>query len=143
MENLSQLTPLTISKGGYNVQGELSLHRHDFGVFDSLVDSLRPHLGERNAPDLAGLDILLLDEPKRHIQGNRRVPTTEFKHVDLLAALQLRNAVIQAAARILWRGVGLVGLGVGSALDIQDDLVSIFGVHFQISLEENEAVVIR
>ena len=142
VENLFQLTPMMISSSEDNVQGELSLHRDDLGVFDSFVDGLRPHLGERNASDLAGLNILLLNELKRHVQRDRRVPTAEFKHVNLLAALQLRNAVIQAAARILRRGVGLVGLGVESALDIQDDLVSIFGVLFQIPLEENEGVVI-
>ena len=142
VENLFQLTPVKIPNGEDHIQGELGLHRDDIGVFDGFVDGLRPHLGERNASDLAGLDILLLDEPKRHVQRHRRVPTAEFKHIDLLAALELRNAVIQGAAGILRRGVDLVGFGVGSAFDIQDDLVRIFGVFFQVAFEENEAVVI-
>jgi hypothetical protein len=36
-----------------------------------------------------------------------------------------------------------VGFGVDSALDIQEDLISIFGILLQILLEENKAVVVR
>jgi hypothetical protein len=112
-------------------------------VFDGLMDSLSPYLGKRNASDLAGLDILLFDQTKSHIQRDRWVPTAKLKDVDFLAALQLCNTIIDTPARILRRGIGLVGLGVDSTLDIEENLIGIFGILLQILFEENEAVVVR
>lgn len=126
-----------------NLQGELSLYRDNLSVLNGLMDSLSPHLGERDASDLASLDILLVDQTKCHIQRYRWVPAAKFKYIDFLTAFQLRNTIVETPARILRQSIGFVGLGVSAALNIKDDLISIFGVLFQILLDENEAVVVR
>lgn len=70
-------------------------------MFDSFMDRLRPHLRKRDAPDLTGLDVLLIDNAKGNFHWHGRVPAAEFKQVDLLAALKLGNAVVDSPSRVL------------------------------------------
>lgn len=53
--------------------------------------------------------------------------TPELEHVDLLAALELRDAGVQYPPGVLGRGVEFVRFGVETTLDAEDDLVGIFG----------------
>lgn len=111
-------------------------------MLDGLVDRLGPNLGERDAPELARLDVLLLDNSERHLQRHGLVSTAEPKQIELLAAPELGNAVIEGAARVLGRGVHLVGSGVQAPFNADDDLVRVFWVLRKVLFQENEAVVI-
>ena len=125
-----------------NLHRKLGLDGNDLGILDGLVDGLGAHFGQRNAPDLARLHIFLVDDAKGDLEGDVRVAAPELEHVDLLAALELGDAVVQGAAGVLRRGIELVGLGINAALDAKDNLVGILGVFFKVTFEQDETVVV-
>ena len=84
-----------------DVQREFNLYSEDFGVFDSFMDCLGPHLRQRDAPHLPSLDILLIDNPKSDFHGHRGVTAAEFEQVELLAAFELGNAVVERPPCVL------------------------------------------
>ena len=126
-----------------DLQRELDLHGEDFGVFDSYMDRLGPHLRQRDAPHLPSLDILLVDNPKGDFHGHRGVAAAEFEQVELLAAFELGNTVVERASCILGRGVHPVRFGIHAAFDVDADFVRVFGVLGKVPLQEHETVVVR
>ena len=73
------------------------------------MNCLCPHLRERDTTDLTGLDIFLVHHTKSDLNRYVGVATSEFKQINLLATLQLGNAVVESPARVLGRTIGLVG----------------------------------
>ena len=112
-------------------------------MFDSFMDRLGPHLRQRDASHLPSLDVLLIDNIKGEFHGHRWVAAAEFEQVELLAAFELGNAVVESPPRVLRRGVDLVRFGIQAAFDADDDLIRVFGILGEVPLQEHETVVVR
>lgn len=139
---------LTLSPDGISVlrrvyvQGELDLNGMNLDVLDRFMDSLSADLRQRDAVNLPGLDILLVHDAEGLGHGDSLVATSELEEVDLLATLQLSGAVVNRAAGVLGRAVAGMGFRVHTPLDAEDNLVGVFGILFQIALQEYQAIVV-
>lgn len=104
-------------------------------MLHSLVNRLGRYLGQGDASKLAGLDVLLLYHAKGHAHRDFWVAAAELEDVNLLAALQLSNGIIQTATSILRRAIDLVRRWVDAALDVDEHLIRILGVFFEVFLQ--------
>jgi hypothetical protein len=123
-------------------QAELDLDGHDLGDLDGLLERSQRALGQRDAAQLARLDVLLLEHAEGDAQRHVRVATRALEDVDELAALELGEHVVHGAAGALGRAVGSVGGQVDAALDAEDHLVGVFRVLLEVAAEQRHAVVL-
>ena len=109
-------------------------------MLDGFMDRLGTDLRQRDAPDLPRLSVLV-HHAKGHLHGHGLVAPRKLKLVDLLAALELGDTVIERPSRAGLRAVGAESRPVDPALDVQDDLVGVFRVLFEVALEQDKTVV--
>ena len=109
-------------------------------MLDSLVDRLGADLRQRHAAELAGLDVLV-HHAKGFFHGDGLVAACTLELVDLLAPVQLPDAVVECAANALGGPVGSQCLEIRSSFDVEDEFGRVFGVFFEVPFEQDEAVV--
>lgn len=111
-------------------------------MLNSLVDRLRTDFRQGNSAELARLHILLVHGIKGHLHLDLRITASELEDVEMLPALELRNAVVEGAASILRRSINSMSRRIDAAFDANDDFACVFGVFLEVSLEEDETVVV-
>ncbi len=122
-------------------QAKLHLDGYNLGVLDSFMDGGRSYLAERNAAKKALVDELL-HRCKRVLHRDVGVTSGTLKNVNLLAALQLLDAVAEGPADFLRGAIRGAALGTTSTLDTKDDLIGILGVLLKVLLEDHKGIVL-
>lgn len=125
-----------------DVHGELNFDSSNLRVLHGLMNRLGRYLRQGDATKLAGLDVLLLYHAKGHAHRDFWVAAAELENVNLFAALQLRNGIIQTATSILRRAIDLVRRWVDAALDVDEHLLRILGIFLEVFLQQHQGVVV-
>jgi len=105
------------------------------------MDSSSGDFAQPNAAYEALLYILV-DSSKSVLKRHRLVATSGLKDVNLLAAVENPEAVVDGPANLGGFTAGVVGVQACGALHHQDDLVRVLGILGKVALEEGERVVL-
>lgn len=122
---------------------QLELGGGDLDVLDGLVDGVLVALGDGDALDLAGVDVLLLDGAEGDVKGRAAVPPGDDEDdVEVGDALEAAEDVVKGPADALGGAVGDEPLQVGAALDHEGEPVGVLGVLGEVGLEQVHGVVL-
>jgi hypothetical protein len=125
-----------------HLQRQLDFDTHNLDVLDRLVNGLSSDFGQANSANFASVKIFGLFGVESELEVGILITTCVFKDVELLAAVELLDGVIDGATNTLRGTIGLHGLEVRTTLDAENDLVGIFGVFLKVSLKKDVAVVL-
>lgn len=118
-------------------EAQLDLDGVDLGERGGLVDGRGRHLAERDAAQQTLVDVLL-HHPEGVGEGHVGVAAGALEQVELLAAVELLQDVVERAPDRLGRAVD--ALVADGALDAEDHLVGVLGVLGEVARHEGHGV---
>ena len=117
----------------------LDLDGADFRHLGCTADRISTALAERNAAQFASLNILV-HRANSDFNRRLRVHASTLEEIQLLRASQLRQALVDTPADILWTTIRLHATLDQAALDGEDDFLGVAGVLLEVLAQEVKGV---
>ena len=117
----------------------LDLDGTDLRHLGCTADRISAALAEGDAAQIASLNILV-HRADSNFNRRLRVHASTLKEIELLRASQLRQALVNTPADILWTTIRLHATLDQAALDGEDDFLGVAGVLLEVLAQEVKGV---